>query len=49
MKFVVIGGGPVGMMAAITSASAENGNEVNLIEKMQIGIRKEIWCNEFRV
>lgn len=33
MKVVVIGGGPAGMMAAITSA--ENGNEVILIEKMQ--------------
>ena len=33
MKVVVIGGGPAGMMAAISSA--ENGNEVILIEKMQ--------------
>lgn len=32
MKVIVIGGGPSGMMAAITSA--ENGNEVILIEKM---------------
>lgn len=32
MKVVVIGGGPAGMMSAITSA--ENGNEVILIEKM---------------
>ena len=32
MKVIVIGGGPAGMMAAITSA--ENGNEVILIEKM---------------
>ena len=32
MKVVIIGGGPAGMMAAITSA--ENGNEVVLIEKM---------------
>ena len=31
MKVVVIGGGPAGMMAAITSA--ENGNDVILIEK----------------
>ena len=31
MKVVVIGGGPAGMMAAITSA--ENGNDVTLIEK----------------
>ena len=31
-KVVVIGGGPAGMMAAITSA--ENGNEVLIIEKM---------------
>lgn len=33
MKVVVIGGGPAGMMSAITSA--ENGNEVILIEKMK--------------
>lgn len=33
MKVVVIGGGPAGMMSAITSA--ENGNKVILIEKMQ--------------
>ncbi|MBR3249196.1 MAG: NAD(P)/FAD-dependent oxidoreductase [Clostridia bacterium] len=33
MEVVVIGGGPAGMMAAITSA--ENGNEVILIEKMK--------------
>ena len=32
MRVIVIGGGPAGMMAAITSA--ENGNEVILIEKM---------------
>lgn len=32
MKVIVIGGGPAGMMSAITSA--ENGNEVTLIEKM---------------
>lgn len=32
MKVIVIGGGPAGMMAAITAA--ENGNEVTLIEKM---------------
>lgn len=32
MKVIVIGGGPAGMMAAI--ASAENGNKVILIEKM---------------
>ena len=31
MKVVVIGGGPAGMMAAITSA--ENGNNVTLLEK----------------
>lgn len=31
-KVVVIGGGPAGMMSAITSA--ENGNEVTIIEKM---------------
>ena len=33
MKVVVIGGGPAGMMAAITAA--ENGNQVILLEKMQ--------------
>ena len=32
MKVIVIGGGPAGMMAAITAA--ENGNKVTLIEKM---------------
>ena len=31
-KVVVIGGGPAGMMSAITAV--ENGNEVTLIEKM---------------
>ena len=38
MKVIVIGGGPAGMMAAISSA--ENGNEVILIEKMQTLGRK---------
>lgn len=33
MKVIVIGGGPAGMMSAISSA--ENGNEVILLEKMQ--------------
>ena len=33
MKVIVIGGGPAGMMAAISSA--ENGNKVILLEKMQ--------------
>lgn len=33
MKVIVIGGGPAGMMAAISSA--EKGNEVILLEKMQ--------------
>ena len=33
MKVIVIGGGPSGMMAAITSA--ENKNEVTLIEKRE--------------
>ena len=32
MNVLVIGGGPAGMMAAITSA--ENGNDVTIIEKM---------------
>ena len=31
MKVIVVGGGPSGMMAAITAA--ENGNEVIIIEK----------------
>ncbi len=30
-KVIIIGGGPAGMMAAISAA--ENGNEVNIIEK----------------
>ena len=38
MKVIVIGGGPAGMMAAITAA--ENGNQVILIEKMQTLGRK---------
>lgn len=33
MKVIVIGGGPAGMMAAITSS--ENGNKVILLEKME--------------
>ena len=33
MRVIVIGGGPAGMMAAITAS--ENGNEVILLEKMQ--------------
>lgn len=33
MRVIVVGGGPAGMMAAITSA--ENGNEVILLEKME--------------
>ena len=31
-KIVVVGGGPAGMMSAITAA--ENGNDVTIIEKM---------------
>ena len=38
MKVIVIGGGPAGMMAAISSA--EKGNEVILLEKMQSLRRK---------
>lgn len=34
MKVIVIGGGPAGMMSAITSA--ENGNKVILLEKMEM-------------
>ena len=33
MKVVVIGGGPAGMMAAITAS--QNGNQVTIVEKMQ--------------
>lgn len=33
MKVIVIGGGPAGMMAAITAS--QNGNQVTMIEKMQ--------------
>ena len=33
MKVIVIGGGPAGMMAAISSA--EEGNEVIILEKMR--------------
>ncbi len=39
MKVIVIGGGPAGMMAAITSA--ENGNEVILLEKNR-GLGKKL-------
>ena len=38
MKVIVIGGGPAGMVAAITAA--ENGHDVTIIEKMN-SIRKE--------
>ena len=34
MKVLVVGGGPAGMMAAITAA--ENGNDVIIIEKNKI-------------
>lgn len=34
MKVIVVGGGPAGMMAAITSA--KNGNEVIIIEKNKV-------------
>ena len=38
MKVIVIGGGPAGMMSAI--ASAQQGNKVTLIEKMNsLGMR----------
>ena len=39
MKVIVIGGGPAGMMAAITSA--ENENEVILLEKNK-GLGKKL-------
>lgn len=32
MKVIIIGGGPAGMLAAITSA--QNGNETTIIEKI---------------
>ena len=38
MKVIVIGGGPAGMMAAITAS--QNGNKVTLIEKMSMLGRK---------
>ncbi len=34
MKVIIVGGGPAGMMAAITAA--ENGNQVTILEKMNI-------------
>ncbi len=40
MKVIVIGGGPAGMMSAITSA--QNGNNVILIEKMETLRKKTI-------
>ena len=45
MNVIVIGGGPAGMMAAITSA--QNGNKVTLIEKME-SLRKKIINNRKR-
>ena len=42
MKVIVIGGGPAGMMAAITAAKA--GNQVTLLEKNKYNFRK-IYCN----
>ena len=36
MKVIVIGGGPAGMMSAISSA--ENGNDVTIIEKIFLSI-----------
>ena len=38
MKVIVIGGGPAGTMAAITSKEA--GNDVTILEKME-SMRKE--------
>lgn len=38
MKIIVIGGGPAGMISAITAA--ENGHDVTIIEKMNT-IRKK--------
>ena len=34
MKVLVIGGGPAGMLAAISSA--QNGNDVTILEKMNM-------------
>ncbi len=39
MKVIVVGGGPAGMMSAISSA--KEGNEVILLEKMN-SLRKKI-------
>ena len=45
MNVIIIGGGPAGMMAAITSSL--NGNKVTLIEKME-SLRKKIINNRKR-
>ena len=34
MKVAIIGGGPAGMLAAISSA--QNGNDVTILEKMEM-------------
>lgn len=39
MKVIVVGGGPAGMMSAISSA--KEGNEIILLEKMN-SLRKKI-------
>lgn len=39
MKVIVIGGGPAGMMAAISSGEA--GNDVTILEKME-SLRKKV-------
>ena len=38
MKVLVVGGGPAGIMAAITAA--ENGNDVTILEKNELMRKK---------
>ncbi len=42
MKTIIIGGGPAGILAAISSA--EKGDNVTIIEKME-SLRKEVTHN----
>lgn len=45
MKVIIIGGGPAGMLAAISAA--KNGNDVTILEKMKT-LRKKIAYNRKR-